>query len=507
MVSELSFVPKILLCGDEAEFFSRVGNRPLKIVGRVQVFGEVDGQPLNFLQDGKIFLDGKPLHVRELLNMLRGGVLADYFVFTSLKEFSIFYNALFSIGFRSARIVTLDQFKNMPREFFYDIYAELQLLFQLKNFSIKTLLDADACFAKGELFTKMGNDFTTMDCISDKPLLPIKENFYRRIYKDFAEVGFRHYDAVLIAERPPVDFMSAFAFLENFSERVITFARTGSELEKYIRANLANFAKVDGLQAESGNYFFLTRHMPKEDFCIYVVTHKALPPEHVQNLPEGYKVIQSGRAINPDLGYLGDNTGDNISHLNPYLNEYGAMYWYWKNANHSVVGHCHYRRFFTESDDVTFSHDKILTKDAALKILQNYDIIVLFHRENKNQREIIQSACGVELYKLCETTIEKYLLQVQPDYLDAFDFVLNSTTFHKCNLFVTRRDVFDAYCKWLFSFYIDVTQEILRTVELHNVTDNQRRFMGYFSERMLTVWLMKNRLRIKEMNFMQVQGL
>ena len=73
MQRELNFVPKILLFGDEAEFLSRVGQRPFKIVGRVQLVGEVDGQQFNFFQDGKILLDGKLRHINDLLNMIRGG--------------------------------------------------------------------------------------------------------------------------------------------------------------------------------------------------------------------------------------------------------------------------------------------------------------------------------------------------------------------------------------------------------------------------------------------------
>ncbi|MBR0289310.1 MAG: hypothetical protein IJQ82_10055 [Selenomonadaceae bacterium] len=74
MQGELSFVPRILLCGDEAEFISRAGRRPFNIVGRVKIFGEVDGQPLNFLKDGKVFLNGKLQHFSELLNTVMGGV-------------------------------------------------------------------------------------------------------------------------------------------------------------------------------------------------------------------------------------------------------------------------------------------------------------------------------------------------------------------------------------------------------------------------------------------------
>ena len=436
-----------------------------------------------------------------------GGGVIDYLVFPALQEFNAFNNVMKAVGFRSPKVMTLEQFKTTPTEFFYDADAEIQLLACLKNSDVKTLLDVDACFAKGQLFTKGDNDFTTIDCVYDKPLLPVKENLYRRVYKDFAEVGFRRYDAALIAERPPVDFMSAFVFLEKFSDRVITFARTGSELEKYIIANVNNFSRIDGLRSATGNWFFLTRHKPKDDFCIYVVTHKPTP--HDGKLPEGYKIIHAGRALNPDLGYLGDNTGDNISDLNLYVNEVTALYWFWKNANHSVVGLCHYRRFFTEAADTAFAYDKILTKDAALKILQDYDILVVFHRDNRNanQHELIENDCGVELTKLGEAIIKKYLLQVQPDYLDAFDFVLNSTSFYKCNMFVTRRDVFDAYCKWLFSFIINATREALQTAQLQNLPWTPRRLMSFLAERMFAVWIMNNRLRVKEMNMMFIEGI
>ena len=497
----LQFIPQILLCGDEAEFLARVGQRPFKIVGNVKIFGEVDGQPLNFLQDGKIVLDGKLQNFGELLNRVGG----DYFVFNSLGEFYIFNNAMNSIGFKSSKIMPLEYFKSLPLEFFYDVDAELQLLKNLKTIGVRNLLDVDACFAKGLLFTKADNDFTEIDCISDKPLLPIKENIYRRVYKSLAEVGYRRYEAALIAERSPVDFYSMFTLLERVTDKVITFARAGGELEKSLLANRQNFSNGDILRTNAGSWYLLTRHKPHESFCIYVVTHKPTP--HEGKLPEGYRIIHAGRALNPDLGYLGDNTGDNISDLNLYVNELTALYWFWKNANDSVVGLCHYRRFFTTADDTTFAYDKILSKDAALKILQDYDIIALFHHGNEIQREHIQNSCSIELTKLGETVIKKYLLQVQPDYLDAFDLVLNSPTFYKCNMFVTRRNVFDAYCRWLFSFIIDATQEVLRTVPLQNIPWYPRRLMSFLAERMFSVWLTKNRLRIKELDIMFIEGI
>ena len=71
---ETSFVPKVLLCGDEAEFISRVGGqRPFKIVGHVAFGGTKDGQKFNYVEDGTVLFNDKLCDISEPLKMLRGG--------------------------------------------------------------------------------------------------------------------------------------------------------------------------------------------------------------------------------------------------------------------------------------------------------------------------------------------------------------------------------------------------------------------------------------------------
>ena len=477
-MQRLGFVPKILLCGDEAEFLSQVGKRPFELIGQTKT------------QD-----------LPAVMKFLQSGA-ADYLIFVKLKECRNFINEARKKGFRSPKIVTLDEFKSFPREFFYDAESEVLLIRQLKAAAIKTLLDVDAYFAQGKLFTKLDNTLTEIECISEEPLLPIKENLCARTYKNLEEVGFKRYEAVLIVERKPADFDAMFDRLKDISSTVITFARTSSELERHLATR--NFDEHSTLQTSTGAWHFLTRRTPV-DFCNYAATHKRTP--HEGRLPEGYKIIHAGRAGKDDLGYLGDDTGDNISRLNPYLNEVTALYWLWKNTKHTTLGFCQYRRFFTTADNKNFFYDKILTADAALKILESYEIIVAKVYIGRLQRELIRADCGRTLTTLAETIIRKHIQQTQPDYLDALDYVLNSKSFYRCNMFVTRRNIFDAYCKWLFSFLIDAIEEFLSKADLGTTPPKRRRVMGYFAERMLTVWLIKNRLRINELNVMFIEDI
>ena len=505
MYNESTFIPKILLCGDEAEFFARVGNRPFKLVGHLEVFGEVNGQQFNLAKDGKIFFGGKLQDFNELRKNLALGVI-DYVIFNSLRVYSIIRNYALSQNFVSTKIVTLEFFKTLPTEFFYDIYAEQKLMAQFKNLNIRTLLDVDGYFARGQLFTKP-DDFTEIDCITDKPLPPITENFFAHVYKDFAQVGFKRYDAALIIERAPVDLNAMFIFLKNYTDLIIIFVRKSSGLADKFFAAKKKFARLRVMRMETGTWFFINRRTKPQDFCMYVVTHKPTP--HEDKLPEGYKLIHAGHVnAKEDFGYLGDDTGDNISRLNLYINEITALYWFWKNTTHEIVGLCHYRRFFTTADDDAFAYEKILTRDAALELLERYDIIAAkLNCEMIIQRELVQNDCGKKLATMGESILRKHILKAQPDYLDAFDAVIDSMTFYKCNMFITRRNVLDAYCKWLFSFLIDATEEVLRGAKLQNLPWSPRRLMSFLAERMLTVWLIKNRLRIKELDIMFIKDL
>ena len=93
-----------------------------------------------------------------------------------------------------------------------------------------------------------------------------------------------------------------------------------------------------------------------------------------------YMPIHVGREGKEDLGYLGDNTGDNISSKNANYCELTGLYWAWKNLKCDYIGLCHYRRYFAgkniHGNDVEKKKAAILKRQDYEKLLQEYDVIL-----------------------------------------------------------------------------------------------------------------------------------
>ena len=63
-----------------------------------------------------------------------------------------------------------------------------------------------------------------------------------------------------------------------------------------------------------------------------------------------YTPIHVGRKGKQDIGYIGDDTSDNISDRNDGYCELTGFYWIWKNVKADYLGLVHYRRYFNTRD-------------------------------------------------------------------------------------------------------------------------------------------------------------
>ena len=227
----------------------------------------------------------------------------------------------------------------------------------------------------------------------------------------------------------------------------------------------------------------------------YVITHKECDVQE----DDMYRILCVGDYCKK--GLLTERSGENISEYNVRINECTGLYWIWKNTRSDYVGLSHYRRWFY---NCRWVHDKSrLDADRAEELLKDHDIILTgTHWFNWRVIDNCNIALGEELTKQANSVFLDLIRERQPDSLDAYCDVMEGNHMHICNLFVTRWEIFDAYCKWLFSFLLDATDRI----DVTGLTPKQQRVAGYFAEVMPTIWLRGQNCRIVEQPHRMIWG-
>lgn len=236
------------------------------------------------------------------------------------------------------------------------------------------------------------------------------------------------------------------------------------------------------------------------DIKIAVATHKKywMPEDDV------YLPLHVGKALHEDLdlGYTGDNTGDNISDKNESFCELTGLYWLWKNVQADYKGLVHYRRHFTNRRIGQSKQDSVLKGEDFARILSQSDI--LLPKRRKYYIETNKSHYDHAHYAHDLLATREVISQLCLQYLPAFDCQMQRTSAHMFNMLVMRSDYFDAYCKWLFTVLFAVEE----CTDISSYDKVQRRLYGYLSELLLDVWLETNNLAYKEnaVTFMEPQN-
>lgn len=224
------------------------------------------------------------------------------------------------------------------------------------------------------------------------------------------------------------------------------------------------------------------------DTRIYVMTHKEIETDafaRENGRSSMYIPMQVGKKGKEDLGYAKDDTKDNISEKNPYYCELTGVYWIWKNVVCDVVGVCHYRRYFVRNE-------KLLDQAYIEKTIRTYPVIIPDSRCVKDGDAYAHYAkrhFGKDL-DLCREVIGERC----PNYLDAFDYAMETILVSTGNMWITEKEIFDRYCEWLF----DILFEVEKRLPLEEYDAYQKRVMGFLSERLFRVWLLMQPLAVTE---------
>lgn len=279
---------------------------------------------------------------------------------------------------------------------------------------------------------------------------------------------------------------------------VIVFEATNSSLFQYASAN----TRCEELTVDSDRYILAQGQMKEketvktvreqrphelgDDMRLYVAAHKQfIPPQEQIYIP-----LHVGREGKEDLGYIGDNTGNHISGKNSSYCELTGLYWMWKNVSCDVIGLCHYRRYFARDG-------RLLTEESIRQILSHYDLILgnsamsptgsVYQHYVQQHRENDLTICRQVIQELC------------PDYLQSFDCCMASNLMNIGNMIITRKDIFDEYCEWLFPLLSEI--EVRTNIEDYDTY--QARLYGFLAERLLRVWVMNHGYLVREETVVQ----
>ena len=236
---------------------------------------------------------------------------------------------------------------------------------------------------------------------------------------------------------------------------------------------------------------------------IFVSAHKDVDvPQSPVFLPVQVGAASAGKRFD---GYYQDDEGENISDKNPFYCELTTQYWAWKNMDADYYGFCHYRRYFDFSSvrheenpygeiiaqdiDADAVKKYCLDEESVLAAVQGYDVITtefkdlrdfpgdfstpLEHYDNAPKLHI------EDLELVCSLVRRRY-----PDYAEDVDTFLHGHTSCFCNMFIMKRELFFAYCEWLFS----ILEECDGEADVESYSKEALRTPGHLAERLFNIY-------------------
>lgn len=238
--------------------------------------------------------------------------------------------------------------------------------------------------------------------------------------------------------------------------------------------------------------------------------------------------IHAGKAISTlDLGIQGDNTGENISHKNPWYCELTALYWLWKNTKADYKGLIHYRRSFSFVKGFTLHKIRLhitFTLRRMLSIWSPYKSVGVFKQykdrtHNEFQRHIDKFSSHLEdlfakgynviapypnrMYFSIERTLcwecgglfldllDYIVRKRHPEFYPYFRKAQKGLWFYSTNLEIMDNATFEEYCTLLFDILECHEKETIARGYLLDISKEKAysRVSGYMGEMITNAYI------------------
>lgn len=206
-----------------------------------------------------------------------------------------------------------------------------------------------------------------------------------------------------------------------------------------------------------------------------------------------YQPVFVGAALKDNMpdGYVGDDTGTNMSEMNPHFNELTALYWAKYNLkDEDILGLMHYRRYLGRK--ASHSLSDILSEEDIAAALAEVDVLVPKARNYfiEDQQTHYFNAHEHEPFNVMKEVIASDF----PAYSAAFEEVCHSTKAHLFNMQMMKQSDFQDFTDFLFGVLAKVEPQ----VPYEEYEGQESRVFGFLSEYLLDTWMKTNQKTYRE---------
>lgn len=233
------------------------------------------------------------------------------------------------------------------------------------------------------------------------------------------------------------------------------------------------------------------------------VTHTPNKVSQKITLPVFEHVLAGADFQEGETELVKDNTGSHISGKNKSYCELTTQYWAWKNTDYDYYGFCHYRRYFSFSDKkleesrwgvVEYPYmsaqaiQELHIDEASIQNkVEQYDFLIAKGIQTRqlgadNVREHYKIA--PELYEEDFDIMVDVIRQKYPELYPAADKYAKGNIYYPCNMFIMKKELFEAYSKFLF----DVLEACEKRIDTSRYCVQSFRTIGHLAERLLGIY-------------------
>ena len=271
---------------------------------------------------------------------------------------------------------------------------------------------------------------------------------------------------------------------------------------------------------------FANNEILNEDLRILVAYHRKttlLKNEFVEPIHVGRalstEISKDGKLSDEDKQWMldnmiGDDTGDNISSLNRYLNEMTAIYWAWKNydklGNPKYVGFMHYRSIFLFSrypyyeenylDSCGYQEIKKILSNCPNTIITGdwwnpgktlYEHYEEFYKNNTAGYNILFFDTLLDILKRQDADL----------YNEFVEWINNKKGGPFKNMFILPKKIFFEYCHFIFPILLTL-RKTLSDYKYNNVAE--MRNIAYLSEYLTAFYINKIKTEKEDISIINV---